>query len=967
MATRTNSIGKSNGIRLSRRTFTKLTALGTAAALSGISSASVSAKLGDLIAAPASASPEEAGVRLVKSNCTHCAVGCGFHGRVENGVCTGIEPWLENPINNGSMCSKGTSIAEILNSELRLKSPMKKTGGKWVKISWDEALNEIANKMKAIQASDGPDSIMYIGSAKMSNEYCYLFRKFAAFNGTNNVDHQARICHSTTVAGLANTWSYGAMTNPWNDMRHSGLIMFFGENAAESHPVAMLHILEAKRRGAKFLVCDPRFTKSAAVADQWVRFRSGTDIALLWGMANVIVNNDWHNKDFIEKRTYGFEKWWDVVKNYTPEVVEDITWVPADTIRQIAYDWSHPPRGEGYPACVGWAMGATQHTVGTQNIRAMACLELLCGHVGKPGGGTNAFRGHDNVQGSTDMCILSHWLPAYYGLTDNDWKHWTGVWNRHAPITFEEMKAKFENDYPAGSGKSLMNVSGITVSRWYEGVLNREYPIAQPKPIKMVFVWGHSLNSITEMKRMKEAMEKVELLVGVDPHATIAASLADRPDGIIILPASTQFEQDGSVNNSARQTQWRNKIVEPLYESRPDGWIMRELANRLGFGQHFTYEDTARPASDYQRMVSPEAVLREISLGSNVIMQRKNPDRLKAQQLQCVTDCSVFSCEDCQAKSGPLQGEYWGLPWPCWNDQHPGTPILYRNDIPIWEGGNEFRTRFRGTGSTPGNPISDDGVSMLGASYLGPGYDEKNADGTDGPGWKTAIDADFKNMLDQNICPSGAGRARFRAWDLPDPVPVHREPLESPRPDLIDKYPTYDDVASLYRLPVKYKSIQQERKNLVNEGYPFILTTGRQVEHMGGGAETRSCHYLVELQPEMYAEINPTVAAELGISHWDYVWVETLRGRCKVRAYVTERVNEGKKLPDGRRVEATIFMPYHWAGWFEGVSYADRWPEGTQELAYGDSVNIICVDGYDRSTIMQETKACLCKVYKYKA
>ncbi|MBN1455561.1 MAG: formate dehydrogenase subunit alpha [Methanomicrobia archaeon] len=958
-----NSIGKSNGIRLSRRTFTKLSALGTAAALSGISSVSVSAELEGLIA-PASASPEEAGVRLIKSNCTHCAVGCGFHGRCENGVCTGIEPWLENPINTGSMCSKGTSISEILNSELRLKHPMKKTGGQWVQITWAAALDEIANKMKEIQARDGPDSIMYIGSAKTSNESCYLFRKFAAFNGTNNVDHQARICHSTTVAGLANTWSYGAMTNPWNDMRHSGLIMFFGENAAESHPVAMLHILEAKRRGAKFIVCDPRFTKSAAAADQWVRFRSGTDIALLWAIANVIVNNNWHNTDFIEKRTYGFDQWWDVVKNYTPEVVEDITWVPAATIRQLAYDWAHPPQGEGTAACICWAMGATQHTVGTNNIRAMACLELLCGHVGKPGGGTNAFRGHDNVQGSTDMCVLSHWLPAYYGLTEKAWRHWVTVWNMHEPITYEELKAKFA-EHPAGSGNSLMHVSGITVSRWYEGVLNREYPIAQPNPIKMVFVWGHSLNSITEMKRMKEAMEKVELLVGVDPHATIAASLADRPDGIIILPASTQFEQEGSCNNSSRETQWRNKIVEPLYESRPDGWIIRELANRLGFGAHFTYEDASRASSDYQRMVSPEQVLDEISRGSNIIMMRRSANRLKAQQLQCATDCSVFSPEDLQAKSGPLTGEYWGLPWPCWNDQHPGTPILYRNDIPIWEGGNEFRPRFRATGSTAGNPISDDGVSQLGASYIGPGYDQKNSDGTDGDGWIYEIDADeaFKNLLNQNICPSGAGRARFRAWDLPDPVPVHREPLESPRPDLIDKYPTYDDVTNLYRLPVLYKTIQQQRKNLVNEGYPFILTTGRQVEHMGGGAETRSCHYLVELQPECYAEIHPTVAIELGINHWDWVWVETLRGRCKVRAYVTERVNEGV-MRGGKRVEATIFIPYHWAGWFEGQSYANRWPAGTEELAYGDSVNIICVDGYDRSTVMQETKACLCKVYK---
>jgi formate dehydrogenase major subunit len=940
MAARTKSIGKSSGIRMSRRTFTKLSALGTAAALSGISGVSAyPSKLGDLIE-PAAAAPEEAGVTLVKSTCSHCAVGCGFHGKIKDGVCIGLEPWLENPINRGSMCSKGTSIAEILNSSTRLRTPMEKVGGQWKAISWTEALDKIANKMKEIKANYGPDSIMYIGSAKTSNEECYLFRKFAAFNGTNNVDHQARICHSTTVGGLANTWSYGAMTNPWNDMRNSGVILFFGENAANSHPVAMLHILEAKKRGAKFIVCDPRFTKSAAAADMFVRFRSGTDIPLLWGIANVIVNNGWQDTDFIEKRSYGFAKWWDVVKDYTPEVVEDITWVPADTIRQLARDWAFPPRGEGYANCICWAMGATQHTVGTNNIRAMACLSMLMGYPGRPGGGTNAFRGHDNVQGATDMCVLSHWLPAYYGLDDGSWQHWIGVWNRHAPVTFEEMKAKFENDYPAGSGKSLMNKPGITVSRWYEGVLSDEFPILQPNPIKMAFVWGHSLNSITEMKRMKAAMEKVELLVGVDPHATIASSLADRPDGIIVLPAATQFEETGSVSNSARQVQWRNKIVEPLYDSKPDWWMIKELATRLGFGEHFTYNEY------------PEDVLREINLGANVIMMRQSPERLKRQQTQCVTECSVFDCEDCQAKSGPVKGEYWGLPWPCWNNEHPGTPILYRNDIPIWEGGNEFRPRFRGPDSTPGNPLSDDGESQLGASYIGAGYDEKNSDGTDGPGWKKEIDADFKSLLDQNICPSGAGRARFRAWNLPDPVPIHREPIESPRPDLIDKYPTYDDVTDHYRVPCLYKTIQQQRKNLVND-YPLILTTGRQVEHMGGGAETRSCEYLVELQPEMYAEINPNKALELGITHWDYVWVETLRGRIKVRANVTYRVNE-----------QTIFCPYHWAGWFEGESYEDRYPPGTAELALGDSVNIICVDAYDRSTNMQETKACLCKVYK---
>ena len=272
MATKAKSIFGSD-FRMSRRSFTKLTALGTAAAISGISNVGAHPGFGDNLIASVSAAPAAPSVNLVKSNCSHCALGCGFLGRVEDGVCTGIEPWVENPINRGSMCSKGTSIAEMLNSDSRLKYPMKKEGGKWVKISWSEALDTIANKAKEIKANYGPDSIMWIGSAKVTNEECYLFRKFAAFNGTNNVDHQARICHSTTVAGMANTWSFGAMTNSWNDMRNSGLIFFCGENAAESHPVSMQHILEAKRRGAKFIVADPRFTKSAALADQYVQFR----------------------------------------------------------------------------------------------------------------------------------------------------------------------------------------------------------------------------------------------------------------------------------------------------------------------------------------------------------------------------------------------------------------------------------------------------------------------------------------------------------------------------------------------------------------------------------------------------------------------------------------------------------------------------------------------------------------------
>ncbi|RLG58050.1 MAG: molybdopterin oxidoreductase, partial [Candidatus Hydrothermarchaeota archaeon] len=171
---------------------------------------------------------ESEDIKLIKTVCIHCAVGCGVLAKVKNDLLIGVEPWVEHPVNAGSLCSKGAAIAEIVTSERRLKYPMKKEAGRWVKIKWDDALDEIAGKLKEIREKYGPDSVMFLGSAKVTNEEAYLFRKFAAFWGTNNVDHQARICHSTTVAGLANTWGYGAMTNNFNDMRHSKCIMFFG-------------------------------------------------------------------------------------------------------------------------------------------------------------------------------------------------------------------------------------------------------------------------------------------------------------------------------------------------------------------------------------------------------------------------------------------------------------------------------------------------------------------------------------------------------------------------------------------------------------------------------------------------------------------------------------------------------------------------------------------------------------------
>jgi formate dehydrogenase major subunit len=826
-----------------------------------------------------------------------------------------MEPWTTHPINAGGMCSKGAAVRENVISERRLKSPMKKVGGKWEKISWDAALDEIATKMAEVRRNYGPDSVMFLGSAKMMTEECYIYRKLIAFWGTNNTDHQARICHSTTVQGLANTWGFGAETNNVNDMRNSRCLFFLGSNAEEAHPVGMQHFLVAKERGAKIIVVDPRYSKTATKADIYARHRPGTDIPLLLGIIHVILENNWQDDEFIKNRTIGIEELREVVKNYPPEVVEDITWVPADTIRNIARTLY-----ENKPSAVFWAMGQTQHTVGSSNIHSDAILQLVLGHAGMSGGGCQALRGHDNVQGSTDMCLLAHLLPAYLSLNEAGWKHWCGVWG----IPYEEMKSRF-------TSQDLMFKSGFSVSRWYEGAILPESQIDQPHNLKICLVWGEALNSVTEMKRQNEAMDKLDLLVIVDPRSTPASALPKRSDGIILLPASTTYEKSGSCTTTGRQVQWRHQIIEPLWESKPDFWILQQLAAKLE-------EKTGLEFKKYFTYARPEDVWPELKAGMLAIGMRQDPERLKRQQEYDT------SFDRDHLWSDALQ-EYWGLPWPCWNDTHPGTPLLYDDSKPVSKGGHDFRVRW-------GNAVPENkfgkyvGVSMLREDHPVPQY-----------GYVYSV-AEIERALADGEPPTGRGKARIWSWDLADPIPIHREPIESPRPDLVDRYPTYADRPLHYRVPSPFISNQQARRNIVND-YPIILTTGRQVEHMGGGAQTRGTKWLAELQPEMYVEISPNLASRIGVSPHkvgitdEYVWVETLRGKCKVKAYVTEALND-----------QTAFMPYHWAGWFEGESYEDRYPPGTAEYALGDSVNIICVDGYDYHTQMQETKVCQCKIYK---
>jgi len=892
-------------------------------------------------------------IKQVKSVCTHCSVGCTVIAEVSNGAWVGQEPGFDSPFNLGAHCAKGASVRHHAHGDRRLKYPMKLSGGKWQKISWDDAINEIGDKMMEIRKTSGPDSVYWLGSAKFNNEQSYLFRKFYAFWGSNNGDHQARICHSTTVAGVANTWGYGAMTNSYNDMHNSKAMFLIGSNPAEAHPVAVQHILKAKEQNnAALIVCDPRFSRTAAHADEYVRFRPGTDVALIWGILHHIFENGWEDKEYIKQRVWGMEQIRAEVKKWTPEETERVTGVPGSQLRRVARTLAN-----NRPGTIVWCMGGTQHTNGNNNTRAYCILMLALGNIGTQGGGANIFRGHDNVQGATDFCILSHSLPGYYGLAKGSWKHWARVWD----VDYDFLKGQFETE-------KMMNSKGIPVSRWVDGVLEDKDKMDQKDNLRAMVYWGHAVNSQTRLPEMKKAMEKLDLMVVIDPVPTFASVIPDRQDGIYVLPAATQFETRGSVTASNRSLQWRDKVVDPVFESRTDHEIMAMFAKKFGWADKFFKNIKMDDLGNGRQEPNIEDVTREFNKGMWTIgYTGQSPERLKAH----MANQSTFDRTTLLAKGGPVSGDYYGLPWPCWGTadmKHPGTPVLYDPSKPVAEGGLNFRARFGveregsnllAEGSYPvGNELKDGHPEFTMAMLKKLGWDKDLTDAEraaiekvagDKTNWKTDLSGGIQRVAIKHGCaPFGNAKARTVVWTFPDPVPLHREPLYTPRRDLLPKYETYSDKQA-YRLPTKYASIQKQD---FSGDFPIILTSGRLVEYEGGGDESRSNPWLAELQQDMFCEINPIDANNAGIKDGTMMWVEGPEGgRAKVKALVTERVAPG-----------VVFMPFHFGGHWMGESLRAKYPEGADPYVLGEASNMCGTYGYDSVTQMQETKVTLCRV-----
>lgn len=1007
-------------MRVTRRTFLKQ-ATGTAVGLSLI----------DILGWPQVTEAVAKPKRLIQTKevttiCPYCGVGCGMIAAVRDGEIVNIEGDPDHPINEGALCSKGSSVANLrqftdkyrrrtLNPQRLTKVFYRAPGSDhWEEKDWAWAFEEIAKRVKktrdsSFELTDDKGvrvnrtlQIAHIGSAAIDNEENYALVKLMRALGVVAVEHHARLCHASTVAGLAPTFGRGAMTNHWIDYRNSDVIMSIGANPAEQHPLSMKWIKRAQaQRGAKFIAVDPRFTRTAAEADLYVPIRPGTDIAFIGGLINYALQNDLIALEYVKnytnasylvhpdfsfneglfsgfipgpdgQGTYNKDTWqfqkdakgeikkdpelkdpqtvYQLLKKhysrYDPKTVSKICGVPEPTFLKAAELFCSTGR-PGKAGNVVYTMGITQSTHGTQNVRALAILQLLLGNIGVAGGGVNAQRGEGNVQGSTDMGVLFASLPGYLAMPSAS-SHpslakylevetpKTSYWSNKPKFFISLLKAWWgknatkENDFcydylPKLDGKDHSHMAV------FEDIFAGK--------IKGLFAWGQNISvDGPNAGYERKALQKLDWLVGVDLFETETVAFWKEPGvdpktiktEIFLLPAAASFEKEGSITNSGRWIQWRYKAVEPPGEAKSDLWI----ADRL-------YKALRRA---YQ--ADPQAVFPNPILELNWDYGDEEPDPRKvaaeingynaanggllANFTQIKDDgstacgCWIYSGywsdpkkPACQARTREKEGGLglhsgWAYAWPL------NRRILY----------NRASADVKGQPWDPARAL----VAWDGSTWVNkdvPDFVWKTPDGKIVPP-ETSAKNPFIMMP--------TGQAALWVTTLKDgPIPEHYEPVESPVKNLLSNRQFNPTITIFPSMLGKLAAISDEK-------YPYIATTFRMTEHWQSGAMTRRSPWLVELVPEMFIEISPTLAQKLGVKSGDLVRVTSLRGAIVVKANVTPRL---KPLRVHEREIELVGMPWHW---------------GFMGLSQGESANKLTAHIGDANVSIPEYKAFLCNV-----
>lgn len=500
----------------------------------------------------------------VLTTCIYCGCGCGMYLVSHNGTIIGSQASCNHPVSQGALCVKGWNAYEFVNSLDRLTSPLIKEQNKFRQAGWDEALNLVANKLTEISKKYGPDSVAFLGSAKATNEENYLMMKLSrAVFKTNNIDHCARLCHASTVAGLAASFGSGAMTNSINEFSEADCFLVTGSDTTGQHPLIGSRIINAiHNRKARLLLFDPRKIELSKYAYIHAQQKNGTDVCWINGLMHIIIKENLQDQAYIDSRTEGYNELKELVKDYTPEYVEKITRIPKEKLIEAARVYAKTKR-----AMIVYSMGITQHTTGVDNVKSLANLAMLTGHIGVPYAGVNPLRGQNNVQGACDVGALPNVYSGYQAVGD------------------PAIRKKFEEAWHVDS--LPVNV-GLTVTEVTRGILEGK--------VKAVYIMGENpVISDPDSHHVRKAFEKVEFLAINEMFLSDTAEYAH-----VVLPAASFAEKDGTFTNTERRVERIRIAKEPLKGVKPDWLIFCEIAKRCGY----KYMDFESPAEIMDEMAS---------------------------------------------------------------------------------------------------------------------------------------------------------------------------------------------------------------------------------------------------------------------------------------------------------------------------------------------------------------------------